>query len=63
MTRFVGCGDQVRQGQQIGEMGMSGNATGFHLHFEVREDDAHQNPLSYITVQDERKDPSNAQGR
>jgi murein DD-endopeptidase MepM/ murein hydrolase activator NlpD len=53
-TRFVGCGDQVSRGQFIGEMGMSGNATGVHLHFEIREDDVPQNPYRYIEFRDMR---------
>jgi murein DD-endopeptidase MepM/ murein hydrolase activator NlpD len=52
--RFVGCGDQVTEGQLIGEMGMSGNATGVHLHFEVRQNGSPQNPYDFILIQDER---------
>lgn len=52
--RFVGCGDQVTQGQIIAEMGMSGNATGVHVHFEIRQNDVTRNPADYITLQDMR---------
>ena len=53
-TRFVGCGDQVSKGQYIGQMGMSGNATGFHLHFEMRENDIPQDPRRYLEIVDMR---------
>jgi murein DD-endopeptidase MepM/ murein hydrolase activator NlpD len=33
---FVGCGESVSQGQTIGASGDTGNASGAHLHFEVR---------------------------
>ena len=33
---FVGCGDNVSQGQTIGGAGATGHASGAHLHFEVR---------------------------
>lgn len=55
--RYVGCGDQVNKDQVIGEMGMSGNATGVHLHFEVRDADVPQNPYDIITIHDERNSP------
>jgi murein DD-endopeptidase MepM/ murein hydrolase activator NlpD len=52
--RFVGCGDQVSKGQYIAQMGMSGNATGVHVHFEMRENDVPQNPYQFISIRDVR---------
>jgi murein DD-endopeptidase MepM/ murein hydrolase activator NlpD len=46
--RLVGCGDQVSKGQLIGAMGQTGNATGVHLHFEVRYNDTPQDPRLYL---------------
>lgn len=42
-------GEHVRQGQVIGYVGMTGEATGPHLHYEVRKDGAPVNPIS-VTV-------------
>ncbi|MEO5378062.1 MAG: peptidoglycan DD-metalloendopeptidase family protein [Magnetococcus sp. DMHC-6] len=39
-------GSTVQQGQVIGKVGMTGAATGPHLHYEVRVNDVQTNPLS-----------------
>lgn len=43
-TLYVKEGDVITQGQQIGEVGATGNATGPHLHFEIRKGDRKVNP-------------------
>ncbi|HET9870862.1 MAG TPA: M23 family metallopeptidase [bacterium] len=40
---------RVQRGDLIGRVGMTGMATGPHLHFEVRLNDVPQNPLIYLT--------------
>ena len=46
MSRFasIRVGSRVTQGQTIGFVGMSGLATGPHLHYEYRVNDIHRNP-------------------
>lgn len=41
-------GDRVKRGDLLGYVGNSGRATGYHLHYEIREDNRATNPLAYI---------------
>lgn len=45
---LVAKGDRVSRGQTIASVGDSGNATGYHLHFEVRKGKKTLNPLFYL---------------
>lgn len=44
-------GDNVRQGETLARVGKSGEATGAHCHFEVRENGKPTNPLRYTYMQ------------
>lgn len=48
-TLYVKKGDIITQGQKIGEVGSTGNATGPHLHFEIRKDGRKVNPEYVLT--------------
>ena len=44
----VAAGQPVQQGQQIGAIGATGEATGDHLHFEVRVNNAPTDPMAWL---------------
>ncbi len=50
---LVQAGDIVHRGQKIAEVGRTGNATGPHLHFELRIDGVQRNPLPVLNDEEE----------
>jgi murein DD-endopeptidase MepM/ murein hydrolase activator NlpD len=44
-------GDRVRKGEIVAEVGATGNATGPHLHFEIRRRKGARNPLLYLPAE------------
>ena len=47
-TIGVKVGDQVHQGQVIGTEGSTGNSTGAHLHFELRQGNTPIDPAPFL---------------
>jgi len=48
-VKYVQAGDTVERGQRIGRVGMTGGATGPHLHFELRVEGMYRNPEFYLS--------------
>jgi murein DD-endopeptidase MepM/ murein hydrolase activator NlpD len=46
----VARGQQIRRGDTIGHVGLSGRSTGPHLHYEVRINDTPVNPYKYLRL-------------
>ena len=47
---YVNQGDKVEQGQEIAEVGSTGNSTGPHLHFEIRVSEGTIDPQSVLEL-------------
>ena len=46
----VSSGSAVKEGQKIGEVGQTGEATGPHLHFELHSGDTYLDPIYYVSL-------------
>lgn len=44
----VSIGDKVKRGDQIGNVGRTGRATGYHLHFEIIDEGVNLNPAQHV---------------
>jgi len=45
---YLEVGDSVAIGEQIGEVGSTGNSSGPHLHFEMRQNGVQRNPFGFL---------------
>ena len=49
-TIYVSEGQEIAQGQEIAEVGSTGNSTGPHLHFEIRYEDRYVDPELILEI-------------
>lgn len=47
---YVQQGEKIIQGQEIAEVGNTGNSTGPHLHFEIRKEDRLVDPQLILNI-------------
>ncbi len=47
-VNLVSRGQRVNQGDLVARVGISGNATGYHCHFEIRQSGRHTNPMQFL---------------
>lgn len=48
LTITVSVGQTVQQGQVIGYVGCTGHSTGYHLHFEIKQNGTQVDPMPYL---------------
>ena len=49
MSKYVvSIGDQLRRGDQVGHVGRTGRATGYHLHFEIIDEGENLDPALHV---------------
>jgi len=46
--KYVKEGELIYQGEPVGEMGATGNTTGIHVHYELKKNRIHVDPVDYL---------------